>query len=197
MTRAGQKFFMGGTMPEGKRQVLRRTVVLVGMPGAGKSAIGRTLAERLGVALKDSDAVIVERARASIAEIFERDGEMFFRARESEVIKSLLEGEPCILSTGGGAWLSEANRAAVASIAAVVWLQADLELLWSRVRHRDTRPLLLTDDPKATLAELQAVREPHYAKAEFRLAVAADWSINETTDAVMALLQAEGVIDDA
>ena len=185
-------------MPDAKpKPTLLRTVVLVGMPGAGKSAIGRTLAAMLDVPLKDSDAVIVERARASIAEIFERYGEDFFRAREAEVIASLMDGPPCILSTGGGAWLSEKNRVAISEVAAVVWLKADHELLWSRVRHRDSRPLLLTADPKATLAELQDIREPHYAKAAFTLEVQAGWSIQETTGAVMALLKEEGVIADA
>ena len=185
-------------MPEGEQRLtLGRTVVLVGMPGAGKSAIGRTLAAWLDVPLKDSDAVIEDRARASIAEIFERDGEAFFRARESEVIGSLLGGPPCILSTGGGAWLSETNRTAIAREAAVVWLKADLDLLWERVRHRDSRPLLMTDDPRATLAELKALREPHYAQAQFTLEVQAPWSIQQTTQAVLDLLRAEGIVDDA
>ena len=180
---------MGETMPDAERKPkLRRTVVLVGMPGAGKSAIGRTLAANLGVELRDSDAAIEERARATIAEIFERDGEAFFRARESEVITSLLGGAPCVLSTGGGAWLSAANRAAISASAAVVWLRADLDLLWSRVRHRDTRPLLKTRDPKGTLADLKEAREPHYALAEFTLDVEAPWSIQDTTDAVTKLL---------
>jgi shikimate kinase len=109
----------------------------------------------------------------------------------------LLDGPPCILSTGGGAWLSEENRRAISAVAAVVWLKADLELLWSRVRHRDTRPLLMTENPKETLAELQAKREPHYALAEYVLEVQRPWSIEQTTDAVMALLQNEGVIDGA
>lgn len=188
---------MGETLPDANKQVLRRTVVLVGMPGAGKSAIGRTLATELGAALKDSDAVIVDRARASITEIFERDGEGFFRARESEVIRSLLEGPPCILSTGGGAWLSAENRDVISAKAAVVWLKADLEVLWSRVNHRDTRPLLMTDDPKATLAALQSVREPEYAKAQFTVEVDGGWSIAETTRVVADILRDGGIIDDA
>ncbi|MEM9317570.1 MAG: shikimate kinase [Pseudomonadota bacterium] len=173
---------------------LQRTLVLVGMPGSGKTAIGRALSARLGVAMRDSDAAIVERARLSIAEIFERYGEAFFREREGQVIASLLGGPPTVLSTGGGAWLSAANRARIAAQAAVVWLQADHELLWSRVRHRTTRPLLMTDDPKATLAALQAEREPVYAKAEFTLQVRPEWSILATTDALEALLTDAGVV---
>ncbi|MEM9754440.1 MAG: shikimate kinase, partial [Pseudomonadota bacterium] len=145
---------MGETLPNTRLQ-LRRTVVLVGMPGAGKSAVGRALAAELGVDLRDSDTAIVERARLAIDEIFAKHGEAFFREKEAQVIQSLLVGPPCVLSTGGGAWLNPETRAALAGAAAVVWLKADLELLWSRVRHRDTRPLLRTVDPKATLSELK------------------------------------------
>ena len=92
---------------------LVKTVVLVGMMGAGKTAVGTALARQLGVAFKDSDEEIVRAANRTIAEIFERDGEPFFRARETEVIGRLLRGTPCVLSTGGGAFLSEANRALI------------------------------------------------------------------------------------
>lgn len=175
--------------------ILRRTLVLVGMPGAGKSAIGRTLAARLGVTMRDSDAEIEARARRTIAEIFARDGEDFFRRKEGEVIASLLKGPPCVLSTGGGAWLSEANRKMIGARAAVLWLRADLDLLWARVKHRDTRPLLRTADPKATLAKLFEVRQPAYATAPHVVDVAPAWSIEETTDAVQAALIAAGVIE--
>lgn len=181
-------------MPEKTGAKLARTVVLVGMPGAGKSAVGRALAERLGAQLRDSDAEIEARARLTIAEIFERDGEPFFRARESEVLASLLDGAPCVLSTGGGAWLSEKNRAVITARAAVIWLKADLELLWSRVGHRDTRPLLRTADPKSTLTELKALREPAYAMAQYTLEVSEAWSVDETTQAALDLLEAGGEI---
>lgn len=184
---------MGETMPT-TRLRLHRTVVLVGMMGAGKSAIGRALAAKLGVPLKDSDAVIVERARMSIAEIFDRDGEPFFREKEGQVIRSLLDGPPCILSTGGGAWLSAANRDVIGRKAAVVWLNADLDLLWDRVKHRDTRPLLKTDNPRQTLAEIYDARISAYAKAEFSLKVERSWSIAQTTNAVIGVLKAAGVV---
>ena len=170
---------------------------MVGMMGAGKTAIGTALAKHLDVPFLDSDAEISRAANRTIAEIFERDGEGFFRARESEVIRSLLEGPPCILSTGGGAWLSAENRDVISAKAAVVWLKADLEVLWSRVNHRDTRPLLMTDDPKATLAALQSVREPEYAKAQFTVEVDGGWSIAETTRVVADILRDGGIIDDA
>lgn len=136
---------------------LHRGVVLVGMMGSGKTAVGRALAQRLHVPFLDSDAAIEEAAHATIAEIFARDGEPFFRDREAEVIARLLAGPPAVLSTGGGAFVAERNRAAIAARGVAVWLQADLDTLWERVRHKETRPLLRTADPRGTLARLAAV----------------------------------------
>ena len=135
---------MGESAPE-LDLVLRRPVVLIGMMGAGKTAVGRALSARLGVPLQDSDAEIVESARLSIAEIFERYGEPFFREKEAQVIARLLHGVPCILSTGGGAFLAERNRAAITADGVSLLLKADIDLLWSRVKHKTTRPLLRTD----------------------------------------------------
>ncbi|SHE45645.1 shikimate kinase [Loktanella atrilutea] len=173
----------------GARLVLRRTVVLVGMMGSGKTAIGRALSHRLAVPFLDSDAEIETAANASIAEIFARDGEPFFRRRESEVIARLLTGAPCILSTGGGAYLAEGNRRAIGQHGVAVWLNAPLDLLWDRVRHKDSRPLLRTADPQATLARIFADRTPVYAKAALHLDVRHRASIEETTDAVLDLLK--------
>ena len=189
---------MGETTPHSREDTgerLARTVVLVGMMGAGKTAVGRALAARLGVEMRDSDEEIVASAQLSIAEIFERYGEAFFREKESAVIARLLDGPPCILSTGGGAWLSEANRRLLTRRAAVLWLAADLELLWSRVRHKSTRPLLHTADPRATLAEIHAARQPVYAMAPLRVHVAPGWSIDETCERVMAELAQAGVVE--
>lgn len=177
---------------------LHRTVVLVGMMGSGKSAIGRSLAARLAVPFLDSDAEIEAAANATIAEIFARDGERFFRRREAEVIARLLHAEPGILSTGGGAYLQAGNREAIHDAGVAVWLDADLDLLWSRVSHKDTRPLLRTADPKATLAELYDARVPVYALAE--LAVKADraFSIDDMTDRVIeALLTRPDILERA
>ena len=189
---------MGDTTPHsldrGQDRLLQ-TVVLVGMMGAGKTAVGRALAARLGVAMRDSDAEIVASAQLSIAEIFERYGEPFFREKESAVIARLLEGPPCILSTGGGAWMSEANRRLLTERAAVLWLQADLGVLWSRVRHKTTRPLLRTDDPKRTLTEIEATRRPIYALAPLRVHVQPEWSIEETSEQVMAELARAGAVE--
>ena len=169
-------------------QTLRRTVVLVGMMGSGKTAIGRELAYLLNVPFVDSDAEIEAAANATIPEIFERSGEPFFRDREAEVISRLLQSEPCILSTGGGAYLAERNRAAISEQGVAVWLDADLELLWERVRHKDTRPLLRTPDPYKTLNEIFTQRAPIYALAGMRAEAKSEFSIYEMTDEVMRVL---------
>jgi len=185
---------MGESTPETGAK-LTRTVVLVGMMGAGKTAIGKALSARLSVPFEDSDAEIEAASKLSIAEIFERYGEPFFREKESQVIARLLEGPPCVLSTGGGAWLSPENRAFMAQNAAVVWLKADLDLLWTRVRHKNTRPLLRTENPRATLAELLKARTPAYEQAEFTVETRPDWSIDRTTDAVLAALTGAGIVE--
>lgn len=160
------------------------------MMGSGKSAIGRNLAARLGVPFLDSDAEIEAAANASIAEIFARDGEAFFRDREAEVIARLLKGAPCILSTGGGAFLAERNRRAIAEHGVALWLDAELHLLWERVRHKDTRPLLRTPDPRATLERIFEDRAPIYAEAGLRAKAEPGFSIDDMTDRVIATLAA-------
>ncbi len=167
---------------------LKRTIVLVGMMGSGKSAIGRALSARLNVPFQDSDHAIEEAAQETIAEIFARDGEAFFRRRESEVIQRLLDGPPAVLSTGGGAFLAPRNRDIIAHSGAAVWLDAPLKLLWERVRHKDTRPLLRTADPFATLSALFEERTPVYALAALRLPVKPRYSIDETTQSLIDML---------
>ncbi len=177
-------------MSDGPNYHLKRTVVLVGMMGSGKTAIGRALALQLGVDFVDSDAAIEEAAAATIPEIFERDGEAFFRKREAEVLQRLLSGPPRIVSTGGGAFLAEGNRDAIAEMGVAVWLDADLETLWERVRHKDTRPLLRTADPKATLTALFHDRSPIYALAGLRTVIDGDASIPQTMQSVINTLTA-------
>ena len=158
---------------------LKKSVVMVGMMGAGKTAVGIALARQLGVPFRDSDEEIVKAASRSIAEIFERDGEPFFRSRESEVIGRLLRGAPCVLSTGGGAFMSEANRGLIHEMGVSVWLRAELELLWQRVRHKSTRPLLRTDNPRETLRTLYEARVPVYALADLAVDSETDLSVED------------------
>jgi shikimate kinase len=174
-------------MPEAYR--LQKSVILVGMMGAGKTAVGTVTARILGVPFLDSDDEITRAAQRTIAEIFERDGEPFFRARESEVLARLLQGDPVILSTGGGAFLNAANRAMIAKAGVAVWLRADLDLLWQRVRHKTTRPLLRTADPRGTLAQLFAARTPVYALADLVVDAAAELSVDGMAHKVIAALQ--------
>lgn len=164
---------------------LQKTLVMVGMMGAGKTAVGRALAAKLGVPFLDSDAEVVAASNMSIAEIFERDGETFFRAREREVIARLLDGPPAILSTGGGAFMSAPTRALMSEKAASVWLDAPLEVLWDRVKGKDTRPLLRTADPYATLKSLYEARVPVYALADVQVTACAAYSIDDTAAAVL------------
>lgn len=171
-----------------KPMTLRRTVVLVGMMGSGKTAIGRALAQLLDVPYVDSDAEIEAAANASISEIFERSGEPFFRDREAEVIARLLLSEPCVLSTGGGAYLADRNRSAISKHGVAVWLDADLDLLWERVRHKDTRPLLRTANPRQTLGEIFEARAPIYRMADLRAEAKPEFSIDEMTDEVLRVL---------
>lgn len=175
---------------------LRKTVVLIGMMGAGKTAVGGALARSLGVAFIDSDDEIVKAANMTIAEIFERDGETFFREKESQVLARLLRGRPAILSTGGGAFLSDRNRRMISDHGVSVWLKADLDLLWQRVRHKTTRPLLRTENPRATLAALLEAREPIYALADLTVQARADYTIEAMAEQVLrALLTRPDVLE--
>ena len=168
---------------------LKKTVVLVGMMGSGKTAVGTALARLLGVPFLDSDAEIEKVASRTIAEIFERDGEPFFRQKETQVIGRLLDTERGILSTGGGAYLSAQNRQLIADKGIAVWLRADLDLLWSRVRHKNTRPLLRTANPRATLAELAEAREPLYAKAALIVDAQPGYAIDDMARRVIETLE--------
>lgn len=169
---------------------VHKTIVMVGMMGAGKTAVGRAVADRLGVPFLDSDTEIVQAAQMSIPEIFARDGEPFFRAREREVIARLLTTERGVLSTGGGAFLASENRNLITKFGISVWLNADLELLWARVKGKNTRPLLRTDDPFATLSALFADRVPLYAQADVAVQAKAKYSIEDMAEQVIEALRA-------
>lgn len=174
---------------------LTRTVVMIGMMGAGKTAVGTALARQLSVPFIDSDHEIERAANRSIAEIFMRDGEAFFRARESQVLARLLDGPAAILSTGGGAWLNEDNRKLISRKGISVWLSAELDLLWARVRHKNTRPLLCTEDPKATLAKLLRARMPLYALADLTIVAEPQLSVEQMASKVRGALESYGVLE--
>lgn len=143
-----------------------KTVALVGLMGAGKSSIGRRLAQALALAFTDADAEIESAAGASIEEIFARDGEAVFRNGERRVIARLLDGPPQVLATGGGAFMDASTRALIRERAISVWLRADLDTLVARVARRNNRPLLKNEDPRAVLTRLIAERYPIYAEAD-------------------------------
>jgi shikimate kinase len=143
-----------------------RSLVLVGMMGAGKSSVGRKLAAKLGLPFLDADAEIEVAAGMNIPDIFARHGEASFRAGEARVIARLLDTGPQVLSTGGGAFMNAETRAAIRAKAISIWLKADYEILLKRIKRRSDRPMLKTDDPAATLKHLMAERDPVYAEAD-------------------------------
>jgi shikimate kinase len=171
----------------------RRSIVLVGMMGAGKSSIGRRVAARLAIPFVDADAEIELAADMTIAEIFAVHGEPYFRAGEARVIARLLERGPQVLATGGGAFMNAQTRAALQEKAVSVWLKADLDVLTRRLRRRNDRPLLKTEDPVATLTNLLQVRDPIYATADVTVLsrdVTHDVIVDEIVAAVGAKLDA-------
>lgn len=144
----------------------QRTVVLVGMMGAGKSSVGRRLAARLGVPFVDADTEIEKAAGMTITEIFTAHGEPYFRSGETRVIARLLEGGPQVLATGGGAFMNAETREAIRAKGISVWLRATLDVLNRRIKRRNDRPLLRNADPVETLRRLLDERNPVYAEAD-------------------------------
>lgn len=145
---------------------LKRTLVLVGLMGAGKTSVGKRLANLLGVGFVDSDVEIAEAAGMSIPEIFATLGEPAFRDGERRVISRLLDERPGVLATGGGAFMEARTREEIKRRATSVWLRADVDLLFERVRDRPGRPLLQVANPKAVLVELNERRVPFYSMAD-------------------------------
>lgn len=170
---------------------LSKTIVLVGLMGAGKTAIGSLLAQSLGVPFLDSDDALVEASNMSIAEIFERDGEEFFRLKELQVINRLLDGPPAVLSTGGGAFLTDAVRSSVQEKGFSVWLTADLDVLWNRVKGKRTRPLLKVADPYGKLKELFEARNPVYQTAHLSVEGDGEMTKEQMRDKLLAALLAD------
>jgi shikimate kinase len=171
-----------------------RSVVLVGMMGAGKSTIGRRLSLRLRLPFLDADTEIEAAAGMSIPDIFETRGEPDFRDGEARVIARLLDGGPAVIATGGGAFLREETRRRIAAQAVSIWLKADADIILKRVRRRADRPLLQTPDPAATVGRLIGEREPVYQHADITI-----WSrdvphekiVDECIDALHARLRGD------
>lgn len=166
---------------------LPRTVALVGLMGAGKSAIGKRLALRLGLPFVDADEEIERAAGCSVTEFFERYGEAEFRSGERRVIARLLDGPPHVLSTGGGAFMDAGTRTLMREKAVTVWLRAELDVLYDRVRKRSHRPLLRQGDPREVLSRLMAVRYPVYAEADLMVESTAQPAERTTEQVIEAL----------
>jgi shikimate kinase len=149
-----------------KRSLNGRSIVLVGLMGAGKSTVGRRLAQKLGLDFTDADAEIERAAGKTVPDIFRDHGEAYFREGERKVIARLLESGPQVLATGGGAFMNEETRNNIARLGISVWLKADMDLLMKRVRRRDNRPLLKAEDPEEVMRQLIAQRYPVYGQAD-------------------------------
>jgi shikimate kinase len=178
------------------RLLAGRTIVMVGMMGAGKSSIGRRLASRLGMAFADADTEIEQAANATIPEIFEEHGEAYFRDGERRVIQRLLDGKPKVLATGGGAFIQPDTRAAIQAAGISIWLKADRDLLLSRVKRRGNRPLLKDGDPAEIIEKLIAERYPIYAEAAIHIQsrdIAHDAVIDDILAALADYLDREAV----
>jgi shikimate kinase len=169
------------------RLVAARPVTLVGLMGAGKTTVGKRLATRLGLPFVDADAEIETASGMSVAEIFERFGEAHFRDGERRVIARLIDGQPKVIATGGGAFIQDDTRRLILERTLAVWLDADIATLVERVRRRNTRPLLKDRDPGEVLTELAAIRNPIYAAAHIRIG-SKSTPHADTVDAIVAAL---------
>jgi shikimate kinase len=178
------------------RLLAGRTLVMVGMMGAGTSSIGRRLANRLGMPFVDADSEIELAANTSIEEIFEQHGEAYFRDGERRVIRRLLDGDAKVMATGGGAFIQPDTRASIQQSAISIWLKADRDLLLARVKRRSNRPLLKTGNPEETIEQLIAERYPVYAEAAIHIQsrdVAHDVVIDDILTALADYLGREAV----
>lgn len=172
-----------------------KTIVLVGLMGAGKTTVGRRLAKRLGLEFADSDFEIEKAAQMSVGEIFETYGEEYFRAGERRVIARLMGGRPSrVLATGGGAFINDETRELMKSEAITIWLDATLQVLIERTGRRDTRPLLKNGDPEDILRNLLQERGPIYAEADIHIQ-SSDGPHDEVVDAIIAALESRDLIN--
>ncbi|CAN7319036.1 shikimate kinase [Mesorhizobium amorphae] len=184
---------------EGHAELLERlgerSIVFVGLMGAGKTAIGRKVAAMLALPFIDSDQEIESVSRMTVPELFERYGETEFRALEQRVILRLLENGPQVLSTGGGAFMNAQTREAIAGHGVSVWLKAELDLLMERVSKKQNRPLLKNPDPRAVLERLMAERYPVYATSDVTVLTRDDRKEVIAAEVVNALCRHFGVAE--
>jgi shikimate kinase len=177
---------------------LKKTVALVGMMGSGKSAIGKVVSSILDVPFRDADVEIERAAKLSIPEVFERHGEEFFRDKEDQVIKRLLHEKRCILATGGGAFINENIRTSIKEHSVSIWLNADVDTLWKRVKHKRSRPLLRTDNPRETLVNIYTDRFKTYSLADIIIDSNEKSSLEEMANLVIkSLLDRNDLIERA
>lgn len=168
----------------------RRSIVLVGLMGVGKTTIGKRLAARLGLPFVDADHAIEEAAGLSVSEIFAKFGEPHFRDGERRVIARLLDEPPAVIATGGGAFMQDETRRLILEKAIGIWLDADIDVLAERVKRREgTRPLLVGKDARAVLAELAAIRNPVYALAPIHVRSQAQ-PHEQTVETILKALEA-------
>ena len=167
----------------------RGNIFLVGMMGAGKTTIGKALAQRLRREFVDTDRILVERTGVPVATVFEIEGEEGFRRRESGVLVELAHRDECVIATGGGVVLAEENRHVMRAAGTVVYLRARIENLWERTRHDTTRPLLATPDPRGTLACLLEEREPLYREAAHLVIETGTQSANTLVNRLISALR--------
>jgi shikimate kinase len=179
---------MNASLSDAALYVPTKSIAILGMPGSGKSSVGRKLAARFAIPFFDADEEIEAAAGMSITQIFERFGEAEFRSGERRVIARLLEQPLQVLATGGGAFVDPETRELIRKRCTSVWLQADLETLVERTSRRSDRPLLQGENPRDILARLLAERTPYFAEAEI-VVESNDRPTDETVDRVLKALQ--------
>jgi len=167
---------------------VKKSIVLVGLMGAGKTTVGRALARRLHLPFVDADAEIEAAAGLTIPEIFGRHGEAYFRDGERRVIARLVDGPPQVIATGGGAFMNEETRALIQERCISIWLDGDIAILAARARKSGRRPLLDKADPEASLRALAEIRNPVYAEAHLR--VGCNRRHDQTVDEIVTALRA-------
>jgi shikimate kinase len=186
-------------LAEIRQSLGQNSLVLIGLMGAGKSAVGRRLAASLNLPFTDADSEIEAAAGQSIAEIFAEHGEAYFRTGERKVIARLLENGPQVLATGGGAYMDPETRAAVKEHGISIWLKASLRVLMKRVGRRDNRPLLQVENPETVMKKLMAERDPVYAEADITVEskeAPHEVMVSSIIDALTARLEAADAAGD-